>query len=84
MCMYKDKEDGHCIFRSCAAVTEYCVDGPCVDEVLTNADHIRAMSDEALAEFLSNCWATFPRAWQKEYGETLYWLQQPAEENTDA
>lgn len=38
MCMYKDLEDGHCRFRSCAAVTEYCVEGPCVDEVLTNAD----------------------------------------------
>lgn len=53
MCMYKDKVDGHCTFRSCAAVTEYCHDGPCDDEVLTNADRIRAMSDEELAIFMS-------------------------------
>ena len=45
----------------------------------TNADIIRAMSDEELADFLAYTWATSARAWQKDTGETLHWLQQPAE-----
>ena len=55
----------------------------CVDRVIgkpmTNADRIRSMSDEELADFL-NQWGTSTRAWQKDPGETLYWLQQPAGE----
>ena len=46
----------------------------------TNADRIRAMSDEELADFLAYTWATSARAWQKDTGETLRWLKQPAEE----
>ena len=44
----------------------------------TNADRIRAMSDEELAEFL------FEIAWDGEYihwVDALKWLQQPAEED---
>ena len=41
----------------------------------TNAQKIRAMSDEELADFLDQ-WGTSTRAWQKDPGETLYWLQQ--------
>ena len=56
----------------------------CVDRVIgkpmTNADRIRSISDEELADFL-NQWGTSTRAWQKDPGETLYWLQQPAEED---
>lgn len=47
--------------------------------VPTNADHIRSMADEELADFL-NQWGISTRAWQKDPGETLYWLQMPAEE----
>ena len=50
---------------------------------MTNADRIRAMTDEELADFL-NQWGTSTRAWQKDPGETLYWLQQPAEEDDHA
>lgn len=46
---------------------------------MSNADRIRAMSDEELADFLAYTWATSARAWQKDNGETLHWLQQPAE-----
>ena len=46
---------------------------------MTNADLIRFMTDEELADFL-NQWGTSTRAWQKDPGETLYWLQQPAGE----
>ena len=45
----------------------------------TNADRIRAMSDEELANFLAYTWATSARAWQKDTGETLHWLKQNAE-----
>lgn len=45
--------------------------------ILTNADRIRAMSDEELAHLL--CF----EGWQmSEVQECLEWLQQPAEENT--
>lgn len=54
-------------------------DCPYRTEPMTNADRIRAMSDEELADFLAYTWATSARAWQKDTGETLHWLQQPAE-----
>ena len=46
---------------------------------MTNADRIRSISDEELADFL-NQWGTSTRAWQKDPGETLYWLQQTSGE----
>ena len=46
----------------------------------TNAQKIRSMTDEELAQFL-NQWGTSTRAWQKNKGETMYWLQQTAEED---
>ena len=46
---------------------------------MSNADRIRAMTDEELADFLSYTWATSVRAWQKDTCETLQWLQQPSE-----
>lgn len=49
-------------------------------EIFTNADRIRAMSDEELAYFLAYSWATSARAWQKDYGDTLCWLQKEKEE----
>lgn len=48
---------------------------------MTNADRIRSMTDEELADFLAYTWATSARAWQKDPGETLHWLQMPAEED---
>lgn len=50
----------------------------------TNADRIRAMSDEELAAFLAH-WAEKPLAWKcDEKGELLYWLRQPVEEAAHA
>ena len=47
-------------------------------EPMTNADRIRAMSDEELAEFLFQ--VGYDHRWGlKEYA--LEWLQQPAEED---
>jgi hypothetical protein len=45
----------------------------------TNADRIRAMSDEELGIFLAE-WAEKPWTWKKDgEGECLAWLKQPAE-----
>ena len=52
-------------------------DCPYRTEPMTNADKIRAMSDEELAEWMSECNA------YREYAiasQWLPWLQQPAEE----
>lgn len=46
----------------------------------TNADRIRSMSDEELAFFLAEQWATSTRAWQKDSAETLKWLRQTEED----
>ena len=47
------------------------------DRKTTNADRIRAMSDDELTDFL-NHWADF-KAWKRDPGATKDWLQQPAE-----
>lgn len=83
MCVYRT-EDGLCKKHSTEVVTSYCVDGPCPDEVLTNADRIRAMSDEELLEFLKK---TVTNAYMCKLMRTepmfltLDWLRQPAEKN---
>ena len=43
------KLDGICEKYSTDGVTSYCVQGPCQDEMPSNADRIRAMSDEEMA-----------------------------------
>lgn len=48
------------------------------DKPMTNADRIRAMSDEQLTRFL-NMWALGSFAWRRDAGATIDWLQQPAE-----
>lgn len=50
-------------------------------EIKTNADRIRDMSDENLAYFLAYSWATSAREWQKDYWETLRWLQNETEDD---
>ena len=57
-CIYFDK-DGKCRKFSNDVDLSYCVMGPCPEQKPSNADRIRAMSDEELAVFLdgfsSNC-----------------------------
>ena len=50
-CVHWDK--GKCKKFSDDNVTSWCVEGPCGDEMPSNADKIRAMSDEELAEEIS-------------------------------
>lgn len=74
MCVYKT-DDGVCKKYSDNDVLSYCVCGPCDDEVESNADKIRSMTDEELAEWLEYegggaCAEVF--GW-------LDWLKQPAE-----
>lgn len=67
------KDNRPCIF------SEDCFE-PEERKPMTNADRIRAMSDEELAYFLAYSWATSARAWQKDYGETLSWLHKETED----
>lgn len=48
-CIYFEK-DGKCRKFSDNTAISYCVMGPCPEQKLSNADRIRAMSDEELAE----------------------------------
>ena len=50
-CIYWN--DGMCKKFSDDKSTSWCVEGPCGDQMPSNADKIRAMSDEDLAEAIS-------------------------------
>ena len=46
--------DGLCLLHSETFYKEPCVEGPCRDyTAMTNADRIRAMTDEELADFIA-------------------------------
>lgn len=95
MCVHRTAE-GICKKFSVNGVISYCVDGPCQDEVLTNADRIRSMSDEELAYFIcSNFECKFcpishiEDIWLEavcdaqhghEIEKLVEWLQQPVKE----
>jgi hypothetical protein len=85
MCIHKTP-DGLCRKYSDDTCTSYCVEGPCPHDTPSTADHIRAMSDEELAELLdsfrsfavcrrngNNCFPSF---------KTEEWLRKPWEEET--
>ena len=50
-CVYWDK--GKCKKFSDDKATSFCVEGPCGDQMQSNADKIRSMSDEELAALIS-------------------------------
>ena len=92
-CIYFEK-DGKCRKFSDNTAISYCVMGPCPEQKLSNADRIRDMSDEELAEFISRI--EIGDFGPQVYGKTfcdmckgqyecdycrLWWLQQPAEED---
>ena len=75
-CIYWN--DGKCKKFSDDKVTSWCVWSPCASQTPSNADRIRAMSDEELAMLLYEI--GYDEGWDKpEYA--LKWLQQPAEES---
>lgn len=93
-CIYFEK-DGKCRKFSDNTAVSYCVMGPCPEQKSSNADRIRAMSDEELAsflcDFLTSCEPEHPcnDCVAKSYCHTghngmIDWLQQPAEEESNA
>ena len=87
-CIYFEK-DGKCRKFSDENITSYCVMGPCPEQKLSNADRIRAMSDEELANFLDAIHDFVEDGGGKIVdgnviypGNMLEWIEQPAEEDT--
>lgn len=92
-CVYFEK-DGKCRKFSDDTAISYCVMGPCPEQKLSNADHIRAMSDEELAKSRVIDYEEYPGAYlaidcekvfyseEEAIAAELEWLQQPAEEDT--
>lgn len=89
-CIFFEK-DGKCRKFSGENTTSYCVMGPCPEQKLSNADRIRAMSDEKLAEFLCSVFDDEDCNGKYIFGVTIQdydeysildWLKQPAEEGT--
>ena len=75
-CIYFEK-DGKCRkFSDDYRFVSYCVMGACPERKLSNADRIRAMSDEELAQFI---FELYEQPLKDGY---LQWLSQPAEEGT--
>ena len=94
-CIYFEK-NGRCRKFSDDTAVSYCVMGPCSEQKLSNADRIRAMSDEELSEQfvidvdgLQPCRVYLSAPTGKIYlsrAEAVKaakeWLQQPAEDDT--
>lgn len=89
-CVYWN--DGKCKKFSDDSVVSWCVQGPCEDQMPSNADRIRAMGDEELCDFLGQysffemcdegCDAcTYKGNCDKRL---LEWLKQPAEVTDNA
>ena len=88
-CIYFD-QDGVCRKFSDNTAISYCVMGPCPHETLSNADRIRQMTDEELANFIPD-WShtTACKCNEHEFigcdnqceKFVLDWLQQPEEED---
>lgn len=77
------ERDGKCQKFSDDTVISYCVMGPCPEQKLSNADRIRAMSDEELLDFMKKSVANtyMCKIMRTEpMFLTLEWLQQPADE----
>ena len=75
-CIYWN--DGKCKKFSDDKVTSWCVWSPCASQTPSNADRIRAMSDEELAMLLYEI--GYDGGWGALEG-TLDWLRQPAEKS---
>lgn len=71
-------EDGYCKKYSDEEVTSWCVQSPCKDEKPSNADRIRAMTDEELAEWLCDIAGWLPM-YEGKMHPILDWLKQEAE-----
>lgn len=52
----------------------------CPDVVFTNADMIRQMTDEELADFLACTWSEDLELWQTEKEKVIAWLSESDED----
>lgn len=88
-CIYYENQ--RCKKYSDENINSWCVLGPCADRIETNADRIRAMSDEEMARFLDRVQEEECSALHEVRQDGtlkfaslrngwLAWLQQPAEE----
>ena len=68
-------EDGYCEKYSDEEVTSWCVQGPCKDERPSNADRLRAMTDEELAAWLCDVAGWLP-AFEGRVHPILEWLKE--------
>ena len=82
-CVYFEK-DGKCRKFSDDTVISYCVMGPCSEQKPSNADHIRAMSDQELADFIDDWWCAGANGDESyaTHEARLAWLQALAKEDT--
>ena len=84
-CVYYD--NGKCQKFTDDHYNSWCVEGPCEYQTMSNADHIRSMTDEELAEFLMSdiCGTVSPKDFDC-YGACIdcatIWLKQPYKEGT--
>jgi hypothetical protein len=72
-------EDGYCKKYSDEEVTSWCVQSPCKDEKPSNADRIRSMTDEELAEWLCDIAGWLPM-YEGKMHPILDWLKEEAKE----
>ena len=81
-CIYFEK-DGKCRkFSDDYRFVSYCVMGACPEQKLSNADRIRAMSDEEMAPELLPLFEELCEDGTPSADYMRFWLQQPAEEDT--
>lgn len=73
------EQDGVCRKFSDDTAMSYCVMGPCTEQTLSNADRVRAMTDEELAVFLANA---MHDSGEPDWMTVLAWLKKPAGEDT--
>lgn len=80
-------EDGYCKKYSDEEVTSWCVQGPCNDEKPSNADRIRAMTDEELAMWINdvttNALSVLTLGSDKQTKTIFHWLDWLKEEVDD-
>ena len=80
-CIYFEK-DGKCRKFSDNTAISYCVMGSCPEQKLSNADRIRGMTDEELADWAINKAPSIGKRYTDSRLGLLDWLKQPAEEDT--
>ena len=73
-------EDGYCKKYSDDEVTSWCVQSPCKDEKPSNADRIRAMSDEELADWIETIAPSGTYQFWLNGKTWLQWLKQEAKD----